>query len=167
MQQERFKHLQGLVEGQQMARQQWQENGDAEGVAQMIQEEAEELVEAIALYDVLDRGPYEVVSEIGDILYLTLRLCSEMGIDPGDALELKLLRNSVKYPDTFSSNGWDYEEARRLSKSLYGHMGGDKAFFDWHSEHAPIEEPKETVIYQSSESPYDDEWYEQFYDPFS
>lgn len=168
MSKDRINHLHGLVEGQQAARRQWQDHDTPEGVARMLQDEAEELVEAIVLYDVIDKGPYEVVSEVGDILYLALRFCSEMGIDPADALELKLLRNAVKYPDTFSSNGWNYNQSRDLSKSLYSHMGGDKAFFEWHSQQIPIEEDETTkTVYQIDQNPYDREWFDQFTDPDS
>lgn len=171
MSHERIKHLQGLVNAQQEARKQWQEHDDAESVARMIEEEAGELVDSIVNYDVEDKGPYEVVSEIGDILYLTLRFCSEIGIDPADALELKLLRNAVKYPDTFSSNGWDYGQARDLSKSMYSHMGGDRAFFEWHSENIPLEEednePSETTIYDAQRIDHAREGTPKYTDPDS
>jgi len=97
----------------------------------MIRDEAQELVDAIDQFPVKQDAEAQVVSEVGDILYLALRFCLAMGIDPKEAVEMKLQRNSVKYPDHFSSNGWGYEKSRAMSKSLWDHMGGDHRFFEW------------------------------------
>lgn len=130
--------LQKVIE-QNNTRREWRENDTPDGLATMIFEEAQELVDAMKEAAVTD-DPYAIVSEIGDVLYLTLKLCGSIGIDPTEALDLKLLRNSVKYPDTFHSNGWGADEAKRLSKSMYRAMGGDQVFFDWHSSVFPLEE---------------------------
>lgn len=114
-------------------RQTWVETDTPAAIADHIQEESTELVDAIKHFDTLPNGEYSIISEVGDILYLTLKFCGDMGIDPTQAVELKLLRNSLKYPDHFASNGWDYHKARELSKSLWEALGGDNAFYLWHS----------------------------------
>lgn len=128
------------VQSQNENRREWSSHDTPENLAEQILEESGELVDAIRNFDALPHAEYEVVSEVGDILYLALKFCVEMGIDPAQAVELKLARNSVKYPDEFHSNGWDYDKAREVSKSLWEHLGGDDAFFLWHSLLYPVDE---------------------------
>lgn len=97
----------------------------------MIRDEAQELVDAVDSFPVLQDAENQVVSEIGDILYLTYRLCLAMDIDPEEAVRMKIQRNAIKYPDHFNSNGWDYETAREKSRSFWESIGGDHAFFRW------------------------------------
>lgn len=128
------------IAAQNERRQTWIETDTPHSVASHIVQESEELVEAIEHFDVLQDAEFEVVSEIGDILYLTLRLCSQLGIDPAEAVRMKIHRNSVKYPDHFQSNGWSYEQARDMSKSLWEALGGDHAFFLWYALQYPIDD---------------------------
>lgn len=135
-----MKRLVEKIAQQNESREQWVNTDTPSTLAEHIVTEANELVEAIENYDCLPDGVYGVVSEIGDVLYLALKLCHDLGIDPTDAVELKLLRNSVKYPDYAQSNGWDYQTAATLSRALWTTLGGDKRFYEWHSQHYPIEE---------------------------
>lgn len=136
-----MKELTAKVSSQNHNRREWAKNDTPESVAHQIVEESQELVEAIANFDTHRDAEYSVISEIGDVLYLALKLCGDLGIDPAEAVELKLLRNSAKYPDYFSSNGWGYEQSREMSKSLWQHLGGDHAFFMWHALVYPLKEP--------------------------
>lgn len=135
--------LQHSIEGirtQQANRRLWSEDDDAEKVAAMITGEANELSQAIQ--EALVTGDvFSVASEIGDVLYVTLRLCDELGIDPAQALDLKIKRNAMKYPDAIMSDGYNYQEATQLSKEMWKAMGGDERF-----SHAYLE-----VLSQGSE----------------
>lgn len=102
----------------------WKDNDDPHLVAKMIVEEGGELIEAINH----DEEAFAVASEIGDVLYLTLKLCAQLGIKPEDAVEMKLLRNDMKYPTDLNSYGDDYRGAREASKKMWQAMGGDIAF---------------------------------------
>jgi NTP pyrophosphatase (non-canonical NTP hydrolase) len=121
-------------------RKRWRENDSPETLIKQIVEEALELEKSAREFESTQNAEYHLVGEIGDVLYLTLKLCDELGIRPEDALELKLLRNSVKYPDHLQSNGWDYRKARETSQSLWQNLGGDNAFFLWHSLLFPIDD---------------------------
>ncbi len=119
-----FAKLLQVVAQQNNHRENWmREQGPIE-VAGMIVEEAIELKQACEN----DMPAIEVASEIGDVLYLTLRLCSDLGIDPRDALEMKIVRNSLKYPDTFNSNG-DYNAGKETSREMWKGLGGDLTFY--------------------------------------
>jgi NTP pyrophosphatase (non-canonical NTP hydrolase) len=120
-----FVQLMSAISHQNEGRTNWKEHDDPVVVAKFIREEAGELVEEIEQ----EKPAIAVASEIGDVLYLTLRLCAQLGIDPRDALEMKIVRNSIKYPDSVNSSG-DYQEGINHSKALYAQMGGDLAFYD-------------------------------------
>jgi NTP pyrophosphatase (non-canonical NTP hydrolase) len=112
----------------------WQEHDTPENLAKGVRDEAQELVDAIDQFDVLQDAEYSVVGEIGDVLLYTIKLCALMGINPMEAIKYKLERNAVKYPDHFSSNGWNREISVKMSKSFYKSIGGDHVFNLWHSE---------------------------------
>lgn len=118
-------------------------------------EEAQELTDAISLFFLIENPDFEIASEIGDVGYLCLKYQSAFGelpesmigawmfaqetaelagLDMATCIEMKIERNSIKYPDHFSSNGWGYDMAREKSKTLYKTMGGDKAFYRWYME---------------------------------
>lgn len=115
------------IEVQQNNRRVWSEHDDSESVARMILDEAHELVEAI-IESFVTGDVFTVASELGDILYLAHRMCMELGFDPADLIEMKTQRNSVKYSDAAMNNGYDYNEAVKLSKQLWREMGGDTRF---------------------------------------
>ena len=119
------------------ARRTWEEAGPIH-TSLLIAEETAELVDAIEMYDfTCEEGVMGVVSEIGDVLYTVLTLCHQLGINPDDAVEMKMVRNAFKYPDAIQNNGFNASEAKEVSKDLYSHLGGDRAFFEWYSENYP------------------------------
>jgi NTP pyrophosphatase (non-canonical NTP hydrolase) len=135
------RELTDKIAQQNAAREQWVGTDTPASLAHHIADEAHELLDAVENYDYLPEGVYGVVSELGDVLYLALKLCHDLGIDPAQAVELKLMRNAVKYPDYALSNGWDYDTAATLSRALWTMLGGDKKFYEWHSQQYPLEEP--------------------------
>lgn len=62
----------------------------------MVVDETQELKEAIEMAFIND-DVTEVASEIGDVFYLMIRLCDELGIDWREATQMKVLRNEAKY----------------------------------------------------------------------
>lgn len=90
-----------------------------------------------------------LVLEGGDVLYLCARYRNkygdlpsdtyaieqtvieqlrELGIDPDDAVDAKIIRNAQKYPDHIMSNGRHYEAAIAVCKQMWKAMGGDVAW---------------------------------------
>ena len=68
----------------------------------VILTESQELVDAIN-ESMVTGDVFSVASELGDVLYVALRLCDELGLDPADVVEMKVKRNSMKYPDAIMS----------------------------------------------------------------
>ena len=75
----------------------------------MMLEEAQELVEELEKAFVTD-DLTQVVGEVADILYLSLKMCRELGINADQLIEMKILRNEMKY---------------------HGHTDGKEAKEDW------------------------------------
>lgn len=119
--------LSGYISEQNKKRELWQGNDDPEDLTRMIKEEAIELEESIQKA-MIDDNVFEVASEIGDVGYLLLNLCNSLGINLAEAIEMKVVRNSLKYPDHIMSNGRDYKHATQVSKESWQRMGGDAAF---------------------------------------
>lgn len=115
------------IRQQQEQRRLWADHDTPENVAAFISEEARELEEAIQ-ESMVTGDVFSVVSEIGDVMYLLLKLCDSLGIDPEQAAKLKLQRNQFKYGDHVMSNGRAYPEAVAKSKEVWSAMGGDSAF---------------------------------------
>lgn len=89
-------------------------------VAQLIYEEALELVEATKEAYVTD-DLTSIIGEVADVYYLLIRYATMLGIDLEDAVEMKIKRNQLKY-----GGQTDKKEARRL----WEENGGDKSFFE-------------------------------------
>jgi len=109
------------INNQRQVRQVWREQ-DAETLSRSIIGEAGELLEAITN----GMPAIEVASEIGDVLWLTLALCGELGIDPKNAIDLKIKRNDYKYNPAVMNES---QEPVVLSKTVWKDMGGDKMFY--------------------------------------
>jgi len=122
----------------------WQEHDKQESLHAQIVEENEELLEAVEI----DKPAFEVASEIGDIEYLCIKyehsygalpdelryirtwawkLAELVGLDVYDCVEMKLIRNDLKYPAAILNNH-PYEEGMQIAKDNYKAMGGDAAF---------------------------------------
>jgi NTP pyrophosphatase (non-canonical NTP hydrolase) len=105
----------------------WSEGDTPEVLIDMLGEETEEL--KIAVQEAMITGDvFSVASEIGDIQYLLLKLGEMIDIDPLQAAEMKLVRNSYKYSDHISSNGRTQETARQVIKDTWKGLGGDYSF---------------------------------------
>lgn len=133
----------------------WNQNGSPEHTVGLLKDEVAELAEQIE-ESMITGEATPIAMEIGDVLYLTLKLCHSLGINPADAVQIKILRNDLKYSTDLNSNG-NYEDSRQKSKSLWAAMGGDVAFshayLDWMGQILDEREEKEAqpeqVIYQS------------------
>jgi len=144
LEQSRLQHQVDMIAIQQENRKLWSETDDAESVAQMLLGEAVELVDAIR-EAFLTGDVFSVGSEIADVLYLTHRLCNELGFDPADLLAMKSLRNSQKYADYLLNNGYTREEAVDKAKKGWKALGGDEAFSHAYlTVYADVEEHEET-----------------------
>ncbi len=101
---------------------QWKDQPVADIVG-YIGTEVEELKQAIES----DEGRMHIASELADVLYLTLRLSNALGIDPLKALQMKTVRNALKYP---MGREGDYSEYSAKAKDEWK-MIGDDTFFGW------------------------------------
>ena len=91
-----------------------------ESVAQMLLEEAQELVDE--LNEAYVTGcVWKLAGEMGDVLYLLIRLSGMTGIDLCEATELKYKRNIDKY-----GGQTDQQQARDEWKA----KGGDEKFIN-------------------------------------
>lgn len=123
----RLQHSIECIRTQQANRRLWSEDDDAEKVAGMLLAEAQELVQAIQ--EAMVTGcVFSVASEVGDVLYLTLRLCDEIGLNPAEVVDMKIKRNAMKYSDAVMSAEYEPAEAVAISKAVWEIMGGDKEF---------------------------------------
>ena len=127
IEQSRLQHQVDMIAIQQDNRKLWADADDAESVAEMLFGEVTELV--IAIREAFLTGDvFSVGSEIADVLYLTHRLCNELGFDPADLIAMKSMRNSQKYADYLLNNGYTREEAVNKAKRGWKALGGDEAF---------------------------------------
>lgn len=96
-------------------------------LADQILEEAQELI--IEINSALLTGnAFLVAGEIGDLYLLLAQLSYDIGIDPADAIQMKLLRNQYKYGDYVMNNGYSQTEARKMSKQVWSEFGSDQKF---------------------------------------
>jgi NTP pyrophosphatase (non-canonical NTP hydrolase) len=121
-----LERLYTLVDKQHEARQVWKEE-TPEIITGMIKDEVIELDESIKTGEKI-----EVASEIGDVLFLTFRLCQKMGINPADALYMKVVRNSLKYPDAVMQGDIPRDKAIEILKYAWKEWGGDKKFYNFY-----------------------------------
>lgn len=134
-----LERLYNLVESQHEARKVWKDE-TPRLITSMIKQETEELVEAVDIGTKTD-----VASEIGDILFLTFRLCQTVDINPEDALYMKIIRNSMKYPDAVMQGDIPREKAMEILKYAWKEWGGDKKFYEFYESTLKPEVEKERV----------------------
>ena len=89
-------------------------------VAKMLFDEAQELLEEMEKATVTDDAT-SIISEIGDVYYLLVRLSDLLGVDFRQAAETKIQRNTVKFGGQKT-----VKEARERWKSI----GGDQVWFE-------------------------------------
>jgi NTP pyrophosphatase (non-canonical NTP hydrolase) len=102
----------------------WGEYDTPDKLAQMLVEESKELFQAIQ-EAYITGDVFSVASEIGDLRYLLEKLADMVGIDTAEAAEMKIWRNSEKFPDHLMSNGRGIKEAVALCRVLWESKGGD------------------------------------------
>lgn len=143
---------QKAVRKQNEARRLWREHDTLEQIHLNLLNEGIELADAVGECEI-GQSAFAVVSEIGDVYYLYIKykelarvagseiapeiaqvmeyaedVCNRTGIDPEKAIKLKLWRNSFKYNDYATNNGYSYDQGTRLCKDFWDQMGGDQAF---------------------------------------
>lgn len=149
-------HLSQMVLSQNESRKNWVEHDTAPRLDDYIRAEYKEFEQEILKID-LGNDPIEIAGEIGDVLYLwekrkkfqepvpvdvvemimeVQEICRLTGLDPEDCVRMKAFRNDLKYPQVISNNGYGYERGRKLSKNMWGLMGGDFMFYAMYSEMA-------------------------------
>lgn len=119
-----FLYAQKLIAEKQACKPVMEVNNTPEATARMIVAEAQELVDAVDEALVTDEV-WTVVSELADILYLTLYLCEKCGVNAFEALELKTQRNELKYPPERLQEG-DYTVITQQLKAEWKEKGGDQ-----------------------------------------
>lgn len=124
---ERYRQLSDSVIRQNDARLPWSDQTPMD-MMDKLSEEIGELRDSMTN----DEDAIHVAGEIGDVLYVLIRLSHELGIDPLDALQMKTVRNGLKYNDALMHTS-DVTGA----KDLYQWMGGDERFFEWYERNAP------------------------------
>ena len=121
----------------------------------MFNQEYREMKECEDNFFLKPMADFHMVSEVGDVGYLFLRYVDKFGQAPRDmanklgeainissrcgfrmtdAVHMKLVRNSAKYPDVFFDGVDQMKEGVQKSKSLWNAMGGDDKFFEWYME---------------------------------
>lgn len=121
-----MERLYSMVESQHEARKLWKDETPSL-ISSMILQEAQELEESTKTGEKID-----IASEIGDVLFLTFRLCQTTGINPEDALYMKIIRNSLKYPDAVMQGDIPREKAMEIMKYAWSQWGGDKKFYEFY-----------------------------------
>jgi hypothetical protein len=123
----------------------WSHQDDKWHLTDLIEMEVKELAEAIDECQI-GQSAFALASEIGDILFLIERyeirfagltpqlldyrqqvfnLCQQVGIDPDEAVMMKVQRNSMKYPDDRLNFGDHYDDEVVNAKLIWKMIGGD------------------------------------------
>lgn len=88
-------------------------------VAQMIVEESQELLEELEMAFLTD-DLTQVGGEIGDVIYLALKLCESLGLNADEVVRIKIDRNREKY------NG---HTNQAVAKEEWKQKGGDEVWY--------------------------------------
>lgn len=88
-------------------------------VAQMIVEEAQELLKETEMAFLTD-DLTQLAGEIGDVLYLALKMCDTLGLNADEIIRMKKKRNSEKY------NG---HTNQAVAKEEWKQKGGDEVWY--------------------------------------
>jgi len=75
----------------------WREHDTPEALAKSIIIEAAELLENYQWGDVAANAE-NVKEELADVLIYALAMCSDLGLDPEEIIDEKMVKNIVKYP---------------------------------------------------------------------
>lgn len=129
----------------------WQSNDTKEVMEAMIVQEHDELKQAIAMFDFVPHAELHLIAEAGDVGYLylsykdqypgepppvvreaiteALNTATRCGFSLSDAVELKLIRNSLKHADVWYDGFTHHQEAMGLASDFWRDLGGDDNFF--------------------------------------
>lgn len=116
---ENIRELTKKIAGQNDAIPLFKKTDDAFNMADMIVEEAQELVEELEAASITD-DLTQVAGEVGDVLYLALKMCHTLGLNPDEVVEMKLKRNAEKYGG---------QSDRDTAKKEWADKGGDAIFY--------------------------------------
>ena len=119
MSQENIRLLTQSVAEQNEAVPLFRETDDAFHIADMIVEEARELVDELEAASITD-DLTQVAGEVGDVLYLALKMCHTLGLNPDEVVQMKIKRNAEKYGG---------QSERDVAKSEWREKGGDAIFY--------------------------------------
>lgn len=97
----------------------FRDTDDAFHIADMIIEEAQELVDELRSASVTD-DLTQVAGEVGDVLYLALKICNTLGLNPDEVVSMKIKRNAEKYGG---------HSDRDIAKREWEEKGGDAIFY--------------------------------------
>lgn len=97
----------------------FRETDDPLHTAEMIVEEAQELVDEINKAYLTD-DLTQVAGEVGDVLYLALKMCGALGLNPDDVIRMKIKRNAEKYGG---------QTDRSTAKKEWEDKGGDLLWY--------------------------------------
>lgn len=97
----------------------FRETDDPQHTAEMIVEEAQELKDEIEKAFLTD-DLTQVAGEIGDVIYLALKLCDGLGLNADEVVRMKIERNKEKYGG---------QSDRSVAKSEWESRGGDQLFY--------------------------------------
>lgn len=122
----------------------FRETDDPLNTARMIVEEAQELVDEINEAYLTD-DLTQVAGEIGDVLYLALKLCGSLGLNADEVIRMKIDRNRDKYGG---------QTERDMAKREWEEKGGDQLWYQQYlllsHETAIIPAPpRSIVVYQA------------------
>jgi len=102
----------------------FKETDDAEKIALMIVEEAQELKDELQKAFITD-DMTQVAGELGDVLYLALKMAHTLGLEAQDVIQMKILRNKMKYGGHTNKD---------VAKKEWEEMGGDKLWYQLYLE---------------------------------
>jgi len=99
-------------------------NSDPEVMFKLLRDEVDEAEAEI------DSDPETMARELADVVFFTMTLANQYGIDLGEAIREKTARNHVKYPAVMFQNGRSYTEAKRMARDQWKETGGDDQFYE-------------------------------------
>jgi len=106
----------------------FKETNTPERIADMLVEEATELVSELKTAFITD-DLTQVAGELGDVIYLALKMADTLGLNADEVVQMKILRNKFKY-----ANAINGEEAKRR----WVEQGGDEIWYQLYLESIAI-----------------------------
>lgn len=108
----------------------WTVHESVEGIVSKLREEVEEVAEVIEKFEVFPDAEANLAMEIGDVGFLLMSLCNQVGLDFNQCINDVLIKNDLQYPTALQTNGLAPKEALKKSKLLFKASGGHHALFE-------------------------------------